>query len=201
MYIHVIHLSLRISVFVIIHFVIISNYKLLANRLSPLMLWVWLPLRARCTTLCDKVCEGLATGRWFSPGFPVSSSNKTSYKKLQRKKNRKSQFHNMLFYVLPLHLCLVNSYTMKIQCLQIWKNPAIYKLFITANRGSSWKGDIAIDNLQLHNDVCCKSFIVTRWLLWSYGSWIYNYLCHQCLSPLTLWVGTLLKRGELNTTF
>ena len=23
---------------------------------------------------------------------------------------------------------------------------------------------------------------------WSYGSWIYNYLCNQCLSPLTLCV-------------
>jgi hypothetical protein len=23
---------------------------------------------------------------------------------------------------------------------------------------------------------------------WSYGSWIYDYLCNQCLSPLTLWV-------------
>ena len=28
------------------------------------------------TTLCDKVCQGLATGRWFSPGAPVSSTNK-----------------------------------------------------------------------------------------------------------------------------
>jgi hypothetical protein len=26
---------------------------------------------------------------------------------------------------------------------------------------------------------------------WSYGSWIYNYLCNQCLSPLKLWVWTL----------
>ena len=26
-------------------------------------------------------------------------------------------------------------------------------------------------------------------LSWSYGSWIYYYLCNQCLSPLTLWVG------------
>jgi hypothetical protein len=29
------------------------------------------------------------------------------------------------------------------------------------------------------------------WILgrsWSYGSWIYNYLCNQCLSPLKLWV-------------
>ena len=28
------------------------------------------------TTLCDKVCQRLATRRWFSPGTPVSS-NKT----------------------------------------------------------------------------------------------------------------------------
>jgi len=34
-------------------------------------------IRARCTTLCDKVCEWLATGRWFSVGTPVSSTNKT----------------------------------------------------------------------------------------------------------------------------
>jgi len=27
---------------------------------------------------------------------------------------------------------------------------------------------------------------------WSYNSWIYNYLCNQCLSPLTLWVQILL---------
>jgi hypothetical protein len=26
---------------------------------------------------------------------------------------------------------------------------------------------------------------------WSYGSWIYNDLCNQCLSPLKLWVQTL----------
>jgi hypothetical protein len=29
------------------------------------------------TTLCDKVCQSLAAGRWFSPGTPVSSTNKT----------------------------------------------------------------------------------------------------------------------------
>jgi hypothetical protein len=29
------------------------------------------------TTLCDKVCQWLETGRWFSPGTSVSSSNKT----------------------------------------------------------------------------------------------------------------------------
>ena len=43
--------------------------------LSPLM-WVRISIRARCTTLCDKVCQWLKTGRWFSPGAPISSTNK-----------------------------------------------------------------------------------------------------------------------------
>ena len=29
------------------------------------------------TTLCNKVCQWLAAGRWFSLGTPVSSTNKT----------------------------------------------------------------------------------------------------------------------------
>ena len=29
------------------------------------------------TSLCDKVCQWLATGQWFSPGTQVSSTNKT----------------------------------------------------------------------------------------------------------------------------
>jgi hypothetical protein len=52
-------------------------YIYLCNQcLSPLMLWVWVSIRARCTTLCDKVCQWLATGWWFSSGTPVSSKNK-----------------------------------------------------------------------------------------------------------------------------
>ena len=35
---------------------------------------------------------------------------------------------------------------------------------------------------------------------WSYGSWIYNYLCNQCLSSLTLWVRIPSLRGVLDTT-
>ena len=55
-------------------------YNYLYNQwLSPLMLWVRISIRARCTTLCNKVCQWLATGRWFSPGTPVSFTNKTDY--------------------------------------------------------------------------------------------------------------------------
>ena len=35
---------------------------------------------------------------------------------------------------------------------------------------------------------------------WSYGSWIYDYLCNQCLSSLKLWVQTRSWRGVLDAT-
>ena len=35
---------------------------------------------------------------------------------------------------------------------------------------------------------------------WSYGTWIFNYLYNQCLSPLMLWVWILLMLGVLDTT-
>ena len=41
------------------------------------MFWVRISVRARCTTSCDKVCLWLTTGRWFSPGRPVSATSKT----------------------------------------------------------------------------------------------------------------------------
>ena len=53
-------------------------YNYLCNQcLSPQMLRMRISIRARCTTLCDKVCQWLATGRWFSPGTPVSTTNNT----------------------------------------------------------------------------------------------------------------------------
>ena len=29
------------------------------------------------TTLSDEVCQWLVAGKWFSPGIPISSTNKT----------------------------------------------------------------------------------------------------------------------------
>ena len=54
-------------------------YNYLCNRcLSPLM-WVQISIRARCTALCDKVYQWLATGRWFSPGPPFSIARNHGY--------------------------------------------------------------------------------------------------------------------------
>ena len=56
-----------------------TTYAISANL--PLRLWVRIPLMRDVldTTLCDKVYQWLATSRWFSPGTPVSSTNKTDH--------------------------------------------------------------------------------------------------------------------------
>jgi hypothetical protein len=54
-------------------------YNDLCNQcLSPLTLQVRIPFRPDVldTTLCDKVCQ------WFSPGTPVSSTNKTDHRNI-----------------------------------------------------------------------------------------------------------------------
>ena len=47
----------------------------------PITIKLWFRILLRWgvldTTLCDKVCQWLVTGRWFSPDTPVSSTNQT----------------------------------------------------------------------------------------------------------------------------
>jgi hypothetical protein len=54
------------------------SYGMYNQCLSPLKLWVRHPLRQGVldTTLCDKVCQLLATGRWFILDTPVSSTKR-----------------------------------------------------------------------------------------------------------------------------
>jgi hypothetical protein len=61
-------------------------------------------------------------------------------------------------------------------------------------------------HLHMHNDTkpyscfCGSTFTLKgksemwrrRSWFWSYGSWIYHYLCNQCLPPITLWVWIML---------
>ena len=80
-------------------------YNYLCNQcISPLMLRVQISIKARCTTLGDKVCQWLATGRWFSLGPPVSSTNKTDH-------------HDITEILLKLAL---NTFKQKIQHLFVF---------------------------------------------------------------------------------
>jgi len=48
------------------------------------------PAQVRCTTLCNKVCQWLAAGMWFSSSTPVSSTNKHHNYDCQMKKSKLS---------------------------------------------------------------------------------------------------------------
>jgi hypothetical protein len=107
------------------------NYNYLCNQyLSLLMLWVRISIRTRCTTLCDKVCQWLATGLWFSPGPPVSSTNKadrhdiTGIKHHQTKKNKKTKCSMFNRYSCPNAPCVVSNY--KCVMLSRYKMPKMY---------------------------------------------------------------------------
>ena len=70
-------------------------YNYLCNQcLSPIMLWVRIPLRRGVLdiTLCDKVCQ------WFSLGTRVSSTNKTDR-------------HDITEIFLKVALCTINQTT------------------------------------------------------------------------------------------
>jgi len=60
-------------------FIMFVIYKGNFHSNTTVTLWVWIQLRQGVldTTLCDKVCQWLTTGRCFSPGTPVSSTYKT----------------------------------------------------------------------------------------------------------------------------
>ena len=69
------------------------------------MLWVWILIMGRCTTLCDKVCHWLLTGQWFSPGPPVSSTNKTDRHDITEILLKVA--FNIITLTLPRFLCWV----------------------------------------------------------------------------------------------
>ena len=52
-----------------------------------MVLCIWLqkqslnPFMARCTTLCDTVCQWLVTGRWFSPPIKLTTTIELKYSK------------------------------------------------------------------------------------------------------------------------
>ena len=65
--------------------------------ISPLTLWVWIPLMRDVldTTLCGKVCQWLAAGRWFSPDTPVSDRHDITEILLKQALNTITPNHQM----------------------------------------------------------------------------------------------------------
>jgi hypothetical protein len=97
------------------------------------------------TTLCDKVCQWLATGQWFSAGTLVSSTNKTDRHNwnIQTKSNlyMTANKHNLNACSFQLQLIHYQDFLH----LKIRKQSRIYKLL---------NFDLHIDEveLQLHEE-------------------------------------------------
>jgi hypothetical protein len=110
---------------------LIYNY-LCSQCLSPLMLWVRISIRARCTTLCDKVFQWFATGQGFSPGPLVSSTNKTDH-------------HNITEILLKVALNTINQIYSFLEKIFVFPNiklvAAILNFQLTQNT-YIWKSNI-----------------------------------------------------------
>ena len=118
----------------------------------------------------------------------------------------------ILFYLLNYGNCiliwnvnifiLIDSWTVA-NITDIWKNMIcnIFKSYFVIK-------NIPYQNVKIKG-VACQPFIILvnvlllksgpPWWSWSYGSWIYNYLCNQCLSPLTLCSFSTIPRFRLIT--
>ena len=95
-----------------------------------------------------------------------------------------------LFCVNGLLYDNVGIYTV---CCVLYDNVGIYTVccVLYDNVGIYTVCCVLYDNVGIYTVCCvCTPSLTGSWWSWSYDSWIYNYLCNQCLSLLTLWVRT-----------
>ena len=94
-------------------------------------------IRVRCTTLCDKVCQWLATALCFFPGPPVSSTNKTDrhditeilLKVMKVALNTIKQTNNILD-IIDSHVMWYKQWTTTTIYLYAFTNIFFYKILL-----------------------------------------------------------------------
>jgi len=90
--------------------------------LSLLTLWVRIPFRRVIldTTICYKVCEWLAAGRWFSPGTPLSFTNKTYRHDITEIlwKVALSTINQTYFYTIEIQIIKLTSLIKLLYCMK-----------------------------------------------------------------------------------
>jgi hypothetical protein len=86
----------------------------------------------------------------------------------------------------------------------LWNKHNVYECFNDEETTPNQPTVSCITTTNLHSmfyRITYKTEVnITKGPLWlrSYGSWIYNYLCNQYISPLTLWVRIPPRRGVLD---
>jgi len=182
--------------------------------LSSLTVWVRIPLMRGVldTTVCDKVCQWFAAGRWHSPSIPISFTNETDH-------------HDITEILLKVALHTITQTLTFFSDLSLFDLPSfIQKLFgmnhnhtkrciqwYLINWGISttrvWKIQIRIRIESKAIQASRKSLDIVHYTIgaswgpwWSHVCWIYNCLCIQYISPLKLWIWISLRRGVLDKT-
>ena len=102
------------------------------------------------TTLCDKVCQWLATGQWFSPGTPFSSTNKTDR-------------HDIAEILLKVALNTINQPTIR-QLVEANIDTTLCDKvcqWLTAGRWFSVGNPVSSNNKTNHHDITVKMLKVS----------------------------------------
>jgi hypothetical protein len=116
------------------------------------------------------------TELWFSPKFGRRNLHSYSFLKLEDIKWRKLVYHSYVKYNKSYHKWVIN-----ISLFDFPKSNLFYFYICILDLNIIYKYYYFL--------------IIYRWPSWpwSYCSWIYNYLCNQCLSPLMLYDGISMR--------
>jgi hypothetical protein len=133
------------------------------------------------TTLCDKVCQWLAIGRWFSPGTPVTPTNKT-------------ELHDIAEILLKVPLNTINKPT---------KQPK-FKLIILMTQISI--GIRRLDVTPRKENTPCVTTIKGNWpVTYNYrlcrGNWPVTYNYRLCRGNWPVTYNYRLCRGNSPVTY
>jgi len=149
----------------------IYNY-LYSQCLSPLTLWVPIPLRGGVldTTLCDKVSQWLPSGRWFSP---ISTTNKTDRRVITYLIKIISP-HLLIFYRL---FCNITDVLLKVALNTIKPYPVAIKTsgrFVAGIRCTPFTSGVLF-YLFVYGTVyarCTTSYTVLNWAAYCGSRWL-----------------------------
>ena len=140
------------------------------NALSPLTFWIPISLRRSLLDItCDKVCQRLVAGWWFSLGILVSSTIKSDHYDITKLLLKVVLNLNPFFYHWSKNTCKLNE-----------------------NRSETRI------KIKSYNSLLLLLFFITVAIKYSMTSWINSYLCNQCPSPLKLWVGHMADNIQCN---